>query len=64
MLLTKGVKWMWNKAQEDAFIEAKEALQSDALLVHFDPNKPLVLLHHMDVVQLSLIKCLMGQNDR
>ena len=43
MLLKKGVKWMWNKAQEDAFIEAKEALQSDALLVHFDPNKPLVL---------------------
>ena len=43
MLLKKGVKWMWNKAQEDAFIEAKEALQSDAHLVHFDPNKPLVL---------------------
>ena len=34
---------MWNKAQEDAFIEAKEALQSDALLVHFDRNKQLVL---------------------
>ena len=34
---------MWNKAQEYAFIEAKEALQSDALLLHFDPNKPLVL---------------------
>ena len=46
MLLKKGVKWMWNKAQEDAFIEAKEALQSDALLVHFDPNKPLVLACH------------------
>ena len=43
MLLKKGVKWIWNKAQEDAFIEAKESLQSYALLVHFDPNKPLVL---------------------
>ena len=43
MLLKKGVKWMWSKTQEDAFIEGKEALQSDALLVHFDPNKPLVL---------------------
>ena len=43
MLLKKEVKWMWNKTQEDAFIEAKEALQSDALLVHFDLNKPLVL---------------------
>ena len=44
MLRKKGVKWMWNKAQEDAFIKAKEALHSDALLVHFDPNKPRVLV--------------------
>lgn len=42
-LLRKSVKWHWGKEQEDAFSQSKELLQSSAVLIHFDPSKPLVL---------------------
>jgi len=42
-LLNKKQKWHWGQAQEQAFQAAKEALQTDALLVHYDTAKPLVL---------------------
>ena len=42
-LLHKQTKWSWGREQEKAFTEAKNALQADALLVHFDPNKPLIV---------------------
>ena len=42
-LLRKGSKWAWLKQQQTAFEEAKELLQSTDLLVHFDPEKELVL---------------------
>ncbi len=42
-LLQKNTTWKWNKAQESAFQSAKNALQADSLLVHFDSSKPLIL---------------------
>ena len=42
-LLKKNSKWVWGEPQESAFKQAKEALQDDALLVHYDPDKPLIL---------------------
>ena len=42
-LLNKGQKWQWNSEQEVAFQEAKDALQADSLLVHYDPTKPFIL---------------------
>ena len=42
-LLNKDQKWHWDSEQQQAFQAAKDALQSDSLLVHFDPKKPLVL---------------------
>lgn len=42
-LLQKKSQWCWGSAQERAFQAAKDALQSDALLVHYDHTKPLVL---------------------
>ena len=42
-LLRKGSKWAWLEQQQSAFEEAKELLQSTDLLVHFDPEKELVL---------------------
>ena len=42
-LLQKDVKWMWGQEQEEAFSAAKEALQDDSLLVHYDESKPLIL---------------------
>ena len=42
-LLHKGVPWIWGKLEEVAFERAKEMLCSPKLLVHYDPEKPLVL---------------------
>lgn len=42
-LLNKKQKWHWNQEQEEAFQDAKTALQADSLLVHYDTTKPLVL---------------------
>ena len=42
-LLRKQLKWNWGKEQETSFIEAKKLLTSSHLLVHFDPEKDLVL---------------------
>ena len=42
-LLAKGKRWEWTRRQEEAFKTAKQALQSDAVLVHYDSSKPLVL---------------------
>ena len=42
-LLQKDVKWMWGQEQDEAFSAAKEALQDDSLLVHYDESEPLIL---------------------
>ena len=42
-LLCKQVRWVWADPQDEAFRLAEDALQTDALLVHFDFPKPLVL---------------------
>ena len=42
-LLEKQTKWSWGTPQEDAFRAAKQQLTSSCLLVHYDPDKPLVL---------------------
>ena len=42
-LLQKNRKWEWRREQQQAFESAKALLQSDALLVHYDPQKPLML---------------------
>ncbi len=42
-LLKKKTCWIWSKEQDHAFQSAKNALQADTLLVHFDPAKPLLL---------------------
>ena len=42
-LLHKNKKWMWTDKQDKAFQLAKEALQTDSVLVHYDSTKPLLL---------------------
>ena len=42
-LLQKNRRWRWGKEQQEAFEQAKLALQSDTLLVHYDSGKPLIL---------------------
>ena len=43
ILLHKGTKWNWTQSQQAAFDKVKELLQSDALLIHFDSIKPLLV---------------------
>jgi len=38
-LLQKQVSWAWSTEQQQAFQEAKEALISAKVLVHYDPSK-------------------------
>ena len=42
-LLQKNKRWKWRKEQQKAFEQAKLALQSDTLLVHYDSEKELTL---------------------
>ena len=43
VLLRKETKWQWGKDQNEAFVAAKNLLQSDSLLVHCDQDKPILL---------------------
>ena len=42
-LLKRGVHWHWKSKQSEAFKLAKNALQADSLLVHYDPTKQIVV---------------------
>lgn len=42
-LLEKQTKWSWGSAEEETFRTAKQQLTSSCLLVHYDPDKPLIL---------------------
>ena len=42
-LLQKEVKWNWSEKQQKAFEDVKILLTSDCILVHYDPDKELVL---------------------
>ena len=42
-LLHKDTTWSWKDEQDEAFLAAKEALQNDSLLIHYDSYKPLIL---------------------
>ena len=42
-LLKRSTRWQWDKSRAEAFEAAKNALQDDTLLVHYDSNRQLVL---------------------
>ena len=42
-LLSYKVKWLWTPKREEAFNYAKLLLTSDSVLIHFNPEKSLVL---------------------
>lgn len=42
-LLKKEVPWKWSEQCQKAFVEVKNALTSDTVLVHYSPELPLVL---------------------
>ena len=42
-LLRKTTRWSWGSQEKEEFSIAKDALQENAQLVHFDPSKPLIV---------------------
>ena len=42
-LLQKDVKWSWGAEEEASFLVVKEMLLQDRVLMHYDPDLPLVL---------------------
>ena len=42
-LLRKGVKWEWQERERNAFEKAKKILDETNFLIHYDPEKPLLL---------------------
>ena len=51
-LLQKRVKWIWGLEQQRCFEKTKKMIVSAKVLVHYDPNKPLIL--HTDASQYGL----------
>ena len=51
-LLQKKVKWIWGLEQQHYFEQTKKTIVSAKVLVHYDPNKPLIL--HTDASQYGL----------
>ncbi len=43
-LLGKGVKWTWSGKENQAFENSKTLLTTDTLLVHFNPDLPVLLM--------------------
>ena len=43
-LLRKDVEWGWSKEEQKAFDNSKSLLTTDTLLVHFNPDLPLILM--------------------
>ena len=42
-LLLNDTRWKWSKRQQEAFRAAKDLLRSSRLLVHYDPEKEIVV---------------------
>lgn len=61
-LRRKGVRFVWSAECESAFQQLKDALLSDRVLVYFDPQKPVIILTTlllMESGQFSLIRLTM-----
>lgn len=41
--MRKDEPWQWGKEQHDAFEQSKELLQSSDVLVHYNPDRQLIL---------------------
>ena len=59
-LLKKEVKWMWTKAQDDAFLKIKSMIITASNLTIFDPTKKIVLEN--DASEYGLGSVLMQDN--
>ena len=63
-LLDNSQQWNWSKKSSESFAETKKLLSSDALLVHFDPRKPIVLVCDASPYGVGAILCHRLSNGR
>ena len=65
-LLWKSAPWTWVKAQRGSFQGVKDLLKSSDLLVHFDPEKQLILACDVSLggLRAVLSYCLKGGSER
>ena len=56
-LLQKQRPWIWGREQESAFELAKDSLMSDKLLVHFDPERELLVSCDASPYGLGAVLC-------
>ena len=54
-LLRKDVRWKWSIEEKESFQRSKELLTSSPLLVHFDPDLPLVLACDASAVGIGAV---------
>ena len=56
-MLKKGVPWNWNKQCQGAFKQVKQALMSAQLLVHYDPQKKIILTVDASTTGVGAVIC-------
>lgn len=62
-LLDDKTRWKWTNAHDQAFDAAKNLLKSDALLVHYDQSKPLILVCDASPYGVGSVICHKMDND-
>ena len=65
-LTKKATPWKWEDEEQAAFEQLKNVLSSDQVLVHFDPNKTLVLACDASIVGTGavLVHCYLDGSER
>ncbi|XP_043502770.1 uncharacterized protein K02A2.6-like [Polistes fuscatus] len=56
-LLDKDRQWSWNETTRNAFNRTKNLLVSDALLIHFDLSKPIILVCDASPYGVGAVLC-------
>lgn len=54
-LLVKGAQWDWSESCNEAFMKVRDMLVSSDILVHYQPEKPLVLAVDASAVGLGAV---------
>ena len=63
-LLDKSCSWSWSNNSREAFVLTKRLLSSNALLVHFDAQKPIILVCDASPYGVGAILCHRLSNGR
>jgi hypothetical protein len=62
-LTKKSKRWKWTKECEQAFKEAKRLIASDRVLVHYNPNLPVLLACDASSYGISAVLSIVVQTE-